>query len=182
MQPVQQTSIRTGYLAGEFLTSTYRISGEVSIHSNPLLDELNDVNALFVTVERMFVSPLFNPTVLTGNYRSAEVRKDRLGLVVLNQRRDGLPLREGRYVGRDHVERSVLLVAAGFEVRGLLTLHKSVNIPTFIRTTPEDFIPIFDATATLAVKRDVVFRGGAILVNRRRLEVFALSESDAGSA
>jgi len=171
-----QASIRKGFVSGEFLTRTYRISGEVSLQTGPLLDQLNDINALFITLERMFISPLLDPATLTGNYEEGEVRKDILGIVVLNQLRDGLPMREGRYIGRDHVDRKVLIVVAGFEVRGALRLHPSVNVPNFVRTTPEDFIPLFNASATLTARRDIVFEGGAILVNRTEIEVFCMTE------
>lgn len=170
----QQASVRTGYVAGEFLTRTYRLSGEAPLRGEPLLDQLNDVNVQFLTLERMFVSPLHDPAILTGHFRAGEVRKNRVGIIVLKQKRDGLPLREGRYVGPDHVNHDVLFVSAGFEVRGTLSLHRTVHAPNFVRTTTEDFIPVFDATATLASRRDIIFKGGAILVNRLLTEVFAM--------
>ena len=173
----QQAKVRTGYVAGDFMTRTYRISGEVALRGEPLLDQLNNLNTLFVTLERVYVSPLLDPAVLTGNYASAEVRKDNVGIVILNQARDGLPYREGRYVGRDHVRRQLLIVTAGFEVRGSLPLHPSVNVPNFVRTTPEDFIPLFDAKAILTANRQITFEGAAILLNRREIEVFSLVES-----
>jgi hypothetical protein len=170
----QQAKVRTGYVAGDFMTRTYRISGEVALRGEPLLDQINDMNAHFVTLERVFVSPLLDPAVLTGDYATAEVRKDNIGIVVLNQMKDGLPYREGRYIGRNHVDRQLLIVAAGFEIRGALRLHPSVNVPNFIRTTPEDFILLFNASAALTARREIVFQGGAILLNRRQIEVFAL--------
>lgn len=165
--------LRQQTVSAEFLTRSYRISGEVSVRSDPLLDQLNDHLALFVHVERVFVSPLLDPATLTGNFRSVEVRKDTLGLVVLNRPEDGLPHRQGRYIGRDHVERPVVTVAAGFEVRGVMSLHPSVNVVELIRTTPEQFVLIFDASAALTARREVVFSGGAILLNRSQIEVFA---------
>lgn len=171
-----QTSIRAGYLSGEFLTRTYRISGEVSLQGTPLLDHLNDHLALFIQLEKMFVSPLLEPASLTGNYRFGNVRKDRLGLVVLSQMKDGLPRREGQYVGRDFVDRKMLIVTAGFEVRGVIRLHRTVDVNNFMRTTPERYIPVFDATAALTANREIVFQGGAILVNRDQTEVFCMAE------
>jgi hypothetical protein len=173
----RQAKVRTGYVAADFMTRTYRISGEVELRGEPLLDQLNNLNTLFVTLERVFVSPLLDPAVLTGNYPSGEVRKDNVGIVILNQGRDGLPYRQGRYVGRDHVRRQLLLVTAGFEVRGSLPLHPSVNVPNFVRTTPEVFIPLFDATAILTARRELFFEGGAILLNRGEIEVFTVLET-----
>jgi hypothetical protein len=173
----QQAKVRTGYVAGDFMTRTYRISGEVALRGEPVLDQLNNLNTLFITLERVYVSPLLDPAVLTGNYATAEVRKDNVGIVILNQARDGLPYREGRYVGRDHVRRQLLIVTAGFEVRGSLPLHPSVNVPNFVRTTPEDFIPLFDAKAILTANHQLFFEGAAILLNRREIEVFSLVES-----
>ncbi len=166
--------IRQPCVSGEFLTRTYRISGDVNVRTEPLLDQLNDHLALFVHLERVFVSPLLDPAALTGNFHTAEVRKDSLGLVVLNKLEDGLPYRQGRYIGRDHIDRPVAAVVAGFEVRGVIRLHPSVNVSELIRTTPEHFVPIFNADATLTARREIVFHGGAILLNRNQLEVFAL--------
>jgi hypothetical protein len=172
-----QASIRKGFVAGEFLTRTYRISGEVELRGIPLLDQLNDLNAQFLSLERMYVSPLLDPAVLSGSAPVGEVRKDSMGIVILTQFKDGLPLREGRYMGRDHVEKELLIVVSGLEVIGSLRVHPSVNVPNFVRTTPEMFIPLFNATATLAARREVVFKGGAILINRSRIEVFCTMDS-----
>jgi hypothetical protein len=172
----QQATVRKGYVSGDFMTATYRVSGEVSLRGDPLLDQLNDHHALFLTLERVFVSPLLNPAVLTGNFQTGEIRKDAVGIVVLKEERTGLPYREGRYKGRDHKDYPVMFVTAGFEVRGALRLHPSVNIPNFVRTTPEHFIPIFGATATLTARREITFEGGAILLNRNQIEVFAMGD------
>lgn len=172
-----QASIRKGFVAGEFLTRTYRISGEVELRGVPLLDQLNDLNAQFMTLERMYVSPLLDPAVLSGSAPIGEVRKDSMGVIILTQLKDGLPQREGRYMGRDHVDKNMLIVVSGLEVVGSLRVHPSVNVPNFVRTTPEMFIPVFNATATIAARREIVFKGGAILVNRNRIEVFCMVDS-----
>lgn len=174
MSTQPQASYRKGFIAGEFLTRTYRISGEFPLKGELLLDFLNDYQALFIGLERIFISPLLDPATLTGNYRYGNVRKNSVGLVVLNQLRDGLPRREGQYMGRDHVDRQVLIVAAGFEIRGAIRLHPSVNVTEFIRTTPEQFIPIFEAKAMLTARREIVFKGGSILLNRHEIEVFCV--------
>lgn len=170
----QQANVRKGFVAGDFMTATYRISGEVALRGEPLLDKLNDHHALFLTLEKVFVSPLHDPGVLTGNYSFGEIRKDNVAIVVLNRLRDGLPHREGRYMGRDHKDHTVMFVTAGFEITGSLRLHPTVNIPNFVRTTPEHFIPIFNATAQFTTQRDIQFEGGAILINRNQIEVFAM--------
>ncbi|MBN2306005.1 MAG: hypothetical protein JXQ72_16100 [Anaerolineae bacterium] len=172
---MQKTGRRTGFLPGEFLTRTYRISGEADLHGEPLLDQLNDLNTLFVQLERMYVSPLLDPATLTGNYEIGNVRKDSIGLVVLSQVEEGLPFRQGKYMGRDTVDNNLLIVAAGFEIQGALRLHRTVNVINFVRTTPEQFIPLFGATATLTARRSVVFKGGAMLVNRDQIEVFCVN-------
>jgi hypothetical protein len=170
------TAMRAGIVSAEFLTRTYRISGEVPLGGIPLLDQLNDQMALFIQLEKMFVSPLLEPATLTGNYRTGNVRKDTLGLVVLTQMKDGLPRREGQYTGRDNVDRHVLVVAAGFEVRGSIRLHRSVEVNNFMRTTPDRYIPMFDAKATYTLNREIVFQGGAILINREQAEVFCMTD------
>lgn len=175
-----QATVRKGYVAADFLTRTYRISGEVDLRGEPLLDKMNAHMELFVALERMYISPLLDPAVLTGHYEIGNVRKDSTGLVMLKQLEDGLPRRQGQYMGRDHVDRDLLIVVAGFEVRGVLRLHPSVDLANFVRTTPEHFIPIFNADATLTADRSVVFKGGAILVNRNHIEVFCVEPRKVG--
>jgi hypothetical protein len=169
-------SFRKGYLGGDFLTPTYRISGEVDLRGDPLLDQLNNHMELYLQLERVFISPLLEPATLTGNFAQGSIRKSSIGLTVLKDLRDGLPRREGQYMGRDHVDRKIFVVACGFEVRGNIRLHPSVNVTNFVRTTPEQFIPLLDASATLSAQREVVFRGGAILLNRNQIEVFCVVE------
>jgi hypothetical protein len=169
---IQASTRKQGYVSGDFLTPTYRISGEVALRGDPLLDQLNDHMAQFLTVERMFVSLLHDPASLIGNFSLGQVRKASLALVILKEQEDGLPHRRGQYLGRDHADRDMLVVTGGFEVRGKLRLHRSVNVIEFLRTTPEQFVPFFDATAVVASRREIVFQGGAVLVNRLLIEVF----------
>jgi hypothetical protein len=171
-----QATVRKGYVAGEFLTRTWRVSGEVEIQSHTLLDQLNDHLALFLQVERIFISPLSDPAQLAGNYAAGNIRKDNLAVVALRQLQAGLPHREGQYMGRDHVDRPLVIVVYGIEVRGVIRLHSSVNVSHFIRTTPEHFIPVFNATATIIAHPEIVFTGGAILLNRGQIEWFCLPE------
>jgi hypothetical protein len=161
------------YLAGEFITRMFRISGEADVQSDPLLDLLNDHLALFIQLERMFISPLHHPAVLVGNYEVGNVRKDRLVMAVLKRESDGLPYRRAQYEGRDHVDRKLVIVTAGFELQGLIRLHPSVNVSHFIRTTSEQFIPLFQAQASLVLDSSTLFKGEAILVNRAQIEAFS---------
>ncbi|HML24490.1 MAG TPA: hypothetical protein PKD09_22755 [Aggregatilinea sp.] len=172
MEAQQFSGARAGYVAAEFLTRSYRINAEVNTRGAKLLDELNDHMAQFVQIERAYVSPLYDPATLTGSYDLGQIRKDSLALVVLKQMRDGLPHREGQYMGRDHIERAVQIMAGGFEVQGVIRLHPTVDLSSFLRTTPEAFVPVFDATATAAGRKEVIFGGAVILVNRTRLELF----------
>jgi hypothetical protein len=171
-----QANVRKGYVAGEFLTRSWRVSGEVEVQGQPLLDQLNDHLALFLQLERMFISPLSDPAQLVGNYPTGNIRKDNLAVVALKQMQAGLPYRQGQYMGRDHVDRPVVIVVYGIEVRGAIRLHPSVNVSHFVRTTPEQFIPVFDATATIIAHPEIVFTGGAILLNRGQIEWFCLHE------
>jgi len=119
--PLRQQAVNA-----EFLTRSYRISGEVSVRSDPLLDQLNDHLALFVHVERVFVSPLLDPATLTGNFRSVEVRKDTLGLVVLSARKNGLPHRQVATSARP-IERPFVR-SPPIRGGGVMSLHPSVNV------------------------------------------------------
>lgn len=169
---VQASTRKQGFVSADFLTPSYRVSGEVSLRGDTLLDQLNDHMALFLQLERMFVSPLREPAILVGNFRMGQLRKGSVALVVLKDTDDGMPFRRGQYSGRDHVSRPMVVVTGGFEVRGALRLHSSVNYVDFLRTTPEQFVPFFDASASVVTQREIVFQGGAILVNRTQIEVF----------
>lgn len=172
----QQASFRKGYVSGDFLTANYRITGEVPLRGIPVLDQLNDHMAFFIEVEHTFISPLHNPAALTGNFRYSNLRIENIGLLVLKQIRDGLPRREGQYMGHTHVDRELLFVAAGFELRGVLRLHPSVDLTHFVRTTPERFIPLFNASARLLSAPEIAFKGGAVLLNRGQIEIFNVLE------
>jgi hypothetical protein len=73
-----QVSSRQEDVAGDLLTPTCRVTGEVALRGKPLLDELNDQNALFTTLERMFVSALLDPATLIGSYASPSLCGRRL--------------------------------------------------------------------------------------------------------
>lgn len=170
----RQSSFHKNTISAEFLTQVYRISGDVNIGTEPVLDQLNDHLALFIEVEHMFLSRLNDPAQLTESSSTGQVRKDNTLIVVLNKLEHGLPRRQGQYSGRDHRDRPLLVITNSFEVRGSLRLHPSVKFDDFLRTTPEQFVPLFNARATYVANPDVVFEGGALLVNRAQFEAFSL--------
>lgn len=167
--------LRKNILIAEFLSESYRVSGEVSVRDQPLVDQLNDKMSNFVKVENVYLSPLDNPSVFRAQSAIGHVRKDSLSLVVLPREEDGYA-RHTLYRNLGHAAIGFSLYAAilGFEVRGGLKVSSQVDVDTMLMQSVDRFITVYRATATLTSHPDMEFTGGAILLNRELATLFTV--------
>lgn len=170
-----KASFRKGFVAADFLSHNYRISGEVDISINPLADILNDALRSYLKLENVYISPIQAPADLKGHYKYGQLRKDNITMAVLHREEDGLPKRQsyGSYLSQ--VVHDVFVTVPGFEVRGLLTMSSTLDMEGLLVLSAERFIPISEAVATVSLAPDIQFRGGVILVNRDFVGIFCIS-------
>jgi hypothetical protein len=171
----EKASYREGYVAAEFLSHNYRISGEASVALNPLTDTLNDALHSYIKIENVYISPIQSPADIKGHFRHAQLRKDNITLVVLRREEDGLPKRQsyGSYLGQ--TIHDVFITVPGFELEGELAMSKTLDLEAVLVLSVERFIPISNAVATVSLAPEIQFQGGMILVNRDYIGAFCLT-------
>jgi len=169
---------RKGYISADFLTESYRISGDVNLRNQPLVDMLNDVNSHFVRVESVYVSPINDPVVFSAQNPIGQVRKDRILAVVLPREEDGFA-KHTIYsnLGSAPIIYSLFVAMPGFELRGGLRMGSSSDIENMLIRSVDPFITIYRATAKLLSHPDIQFNGGSILVNREMATMFAVERA-----
>jgi len=169
---------RKGYVSAEFLSDSYRISGDVNLRNQPLVDTLNDINSHFVRVESVYISPITDPVVFSAQNPIGQVRKDKILAVVLPREEDGFA-KHTIYtnVVTAPIIYNLFVAMPGFEIRGGLRMNSSADIENMLIRSVDRFITIYRATAKLLSHPDIQFYGGSILVNREMANLFAVEKA-----
>jgi len=165
-------ALRRNTVSVEFLSKDYRITCEVSVREQPLVDTLNDRLTQFITADNVYISPVNDPTVFLAQRAQAVLRKDQITLAVLRREEDGYA-RHTIYRNMGHLPVAYTLTAIlpGMEIRGGLKLATMVEADTMMMQSPDRFLTTYYATATLVDHREMQFAGGAVLVNREHAQM-----------
>jgi len=171
-------SSRKGYIAAEFLNSTHRISGEVNLRNQPLVDTLNDTISTFVTGENIYISPIEEPATFIAQYPTGKLRKETISMVVVPREEDGLA-RHTIYhnATTQPITYNIFAVLPGFEVHGGVRLTAMLDVDNMLMQSIDRFITIYRATATVVNRPEVQFSGGAILLNRQQVTLFCIDKA-----
>jgi hypothetical protein len=170
--------LSSNWLVAEFFTNRYRISGRLNVRQKRLPDQLNDQSTSFIELEEAYTSNIENPGDIIASHNVSVIRKRNITAIAVARREEGLA-REytyGSYFGT-HMQK-VFLIIPSFEVRGYLRLSSKLNLRTVLTSGTDDFIPVLDGQLGSAVRPDVVFGGGVILVNKAHVGVFCLEEEE----
>jgi len=169
---------RKNVLSAEFLSPLYRISGEVTIREQPLADLLNDKMSNFIQAEKVYVSPIGDPTVFRAQHGDGMLRKDQISLVILQREEDGYARHTlYRNLGNVPIAYMLFAILPGFEVRGGLKISARSEVDNMLLQSVDRFITIYHATVTLTARPEFQFSGNAILLNREHAQLFFLERA-----
>ncbi len=164
----------SAWLVGDFFTYRHRLSGRIDVRYNKLAAQLNDPTSSFLELEDAYVSNVERPAEIVASYTSAILRKNNITAVVIANQEDGL-LREqtyGSYFGT--YLRKLFITVPSFEATGYMRLSGKMDLRTVLTTGTDAFIPVLDGEMRSAIRPEVFFTGGAILVNKDQIGVFCL--------
>ena len=156
----------------EFFTTTHRIVAQVQTGARPFSDLINDRSQSFLLAFNVRLSHLEKEARLEAIASAAYLSKENL-LFVIAPSREVRKSERGRYAA---YEREVLVTLPGFELEGRFMGPQRSDLWTFSPTTLDPFFVLTAATARIAAVPDVTLGGGAILVNRDRLESICLGD------
>jgi len=171
---LMEETLRTGWLAVDFFTQSYRISGHVDVRQRNLADILNDPTTGFVRLEDAYFSPLDRPGEIVATYPTPHLVKANLTFAVVPHQEDALSRKQayGRYLGT--FLQQIFLTVPGFEIVGYLRLSSKIDLRRVLTTEPNDFIAVLDGRVRVSLRPDITFTGGGILVNRRHIGAFCV--------
>lgn len=172
-----QEELSSNWLAVDFFEHNYRISGRVYTRQRKLADQLIDESSAFLQLEDAYISNIERPADIVESHTSAVLRKDGITAAVVVRGEDGL-LREltyGSYLGT-RVEK-VYFLTPFFEIEGYLRLSGKLDLRTVLTSGRDDFITLLDGQMRPSVRPDLVFTGGAILVNKDHVDAFWVEEN-----
>ena len=169
---------RRGWVAADFFTHSYRISGSVDVRRLPLADQLNDLTTSYVMLQDAYVSPIDRPGDITDSYEVAALRKENVSMVVLTNKEDGLSKKHsyGSYFGMSL--KNVFITVPQFEVRGFLQIVGKFDLHALMATGTDRFMPLLDGTTFATIKPEIQFEGGMVLVNKDTVGVICLRDED----
>ena len=170
--------LNSSWLMGDFFTYRHRLSGRVDVRHNKLAAQLNNPTSSFLALEETYISNVERPADIVANYTTAILRKQNITAVVLTSQEDGL-LKEqtyGSYFGT--YLRRLFITVPSFEVTGHIRLSGKLDLRTVLTTGTDAFIPVLDGEMRSAIRPDVVFTGGAVLVNKDHIGVFCIKAEE----
>ncbi len=165
-----------GWLAVDFFSHNYRISGNIDVRKKSLFDQLNDQTTGFIMLQDAYISPIDRPGDIVATYEASYLAKANLTLALVAQSDDALGRKQtyGSYYGT--FLHRVFLTVPSIEVAGYLRLSTRVDLRRLLSLDTEDFIAILDARVCASFRPDVVFTGGGVLVNKSHIGAFCLTE------
>ena len=170
--------LSTAWLVADFFTYQHRLSGRMNVRYNKLAGQLNNTTTSFLQLEDAYISNVERPAEIIASYTSTVLYKQNITAVVVANQEDGL-MREqtyGSYLGT--YLRSVFITVPSFEIKGYLRLSGKLDLRTVLTTGTDTFVPILDGQMVSSLRQDVVFSGGAILVNKNHIGVFCVEEKE----
>lgn len=175
---IDKVLARKGIVAAEFLSDSYRISGEVVLKGQPLVDSLNDKMNSFIRAENIYVSPISDPSVFKAHYAVGQLRKDNISLVVLAREEDGVARHTLYHTQHNQpIAYNLFATVPGFEVRGGLRVGALTDVDNMLMQSVDRFITIYRANAKVTENPEIEFNGGAILLNREAVNIVCVDKA-----
>ncbi len=170
--------LRSGWLAVDFFTQSYRISGHIDVRRRALFDILNDPTTGFVRLEDAYISPLDRPGEIIATYSATTLVKANLTFAIVPLQEDALSRKQtyGSYLGT--FLQQVFLTVPSFEIVGYLRLSAKVDLRRVLTSETSQFIAVLDGRVRGSIRPDITFTGGGILVNKRHIGAFSISQEE----
>jgi hypothetical protein len=162
----------------DIFTDSYRVSGRVAVTTAGIYGELHNPNSDFLDLNDAYISRIHQPGDIVTSYTQAAFRKQNINFVVLQNRKDGIPVgsRHGQSIfvrGRPY---PVFVTIPSFEIQGEILYDAKPTPSGVIIQSMGQFQLIFGATASASLYPDISYSGDLILVHKDRIGIFCLSD------
>ena len=171
------TQVGSRRLTVDFFSHTHRISTQFLVRGRPLADTLNDHTLSYVELDIAYVSRIDKPGDLVADYTTAILRKDNISFCVVASQIEMAvkQVPQAQYLSRR--ARPVFITVPSFEVTGHIDVQGALDLHKMMAIGVERFMPIYQATATIALLQTVQFSGELILVNKESIQVLCVGDT-----
>ncbi len=162
----------------DMFTDAYRVTGRAYVGAGGIHAELGNPNSDFLEVQEAYISRIHQPGEIVASYGQAAFRKENINFIVLQDRREGIPV--GTQHGRSIFTRGrvipAFLTVPSFEIIGEI-IHEGTIAPREILVQSMGrFQLIFSAKASASIFPDISYSGDLILVQKEQIGIFCLGQ------
>jgi hypothetical protein len=163
----------------DLFTDAYRVTGRAAIGVGGIHAELGNPNSKYLELQDAYISRIHEPGVIVVNYQVAAFRKDNINFIVLQDRRDGIPV--GTQHGRSIFTRGrsipIFLTVPSFEIVGQAMHEGKLSAREILVQSMGSFQLVFAAKASASVYPTISYSGDLILVHKDRIGIFCLDNN-----
>lgn len=173
-------SKRYGHIINlDLFTDSYRVTGRALVGTGGIHAALGDPNSDFLELEDAYISRINKPGEIIVNYNICAFRKDNINFIVLQDRRDGIP------VGTQHVRSiftrgrpiATFVTVPSFEIKGEIQHEGKLSPRDILVQSMGKFQLIFAAVASASLYPQISYSGDLILVHKERIGIFCLEQN-----
>lgn len=160
----------------DLFTDAYRVTGRAMVGAGGIHAELGNPNSNFLELQDAYVSRIHQPGEIITNYETSAFRKDNINFIVLQDRREGIPVgtQHGRSVFTRGRPIQAFLTVPSFEIRGDIMHEGQFDPRDILVQSIGRFQLIFSAKASASLYPDISYSGDLILVHKDRIGIFCL--------
>jgi len=163
-------------ISADFFSNSFRISCSIRVPVGGLHALLIDPLNSYLELENAYVSRINTPGEIVANHELAAIRKENVLFILFARREDGDPPKgAGSFL--KPLPRPAFLTIPSFELRGLVETEAKASPREILVQTSGRYLPLYGATATVAIKPAITFGGSLILVNKEHVESLCMAEA-----
>ena len=170
-------SRRYGHIINlDLFTDSYRVTGRVLVGAGGIHATLGNPNSDFLELEDAYISRIDQPGKIVANYNICAFRKSNINFIVLQDRREGVPVgtQHGRSVYTRGREIKAFVTVPSFEIQGILYHDGQLSPRAILVQALGQFQLIFEAKASASLYPDISYSGDLILIHKERIGIFCL--------
>lgn len=160
----------------DLFTDSYRVTGRAMVGTGGIHAELGNPNSKFLEIQDAYISRIHDPGTIVANYNTASFKKDNINFIVLQDRREGIPVgtQHGRSVYTRGRHIPIFMTVPSFEIRGETIHEGKASAREILVQSMGKFQLVFAAEASASSAPSISYSGDLILVQKDRVGIFCL--------
>lgn len=167
---------RNQLIQTDMFTDAYRVTGRVLVGVGGIHAELANPNSSFLELQDAYISRIHQPGEIVAHYKVAAFSKDNINFIVLQDRREGIPV--GTQHGRSIYTRGrtigAFLTVPSFEISGEIMHDGKVDPRDILVKSVGHYLLIFSAKASASLYPEISYSGDLILMQKEQIGIFCL--------